>query len=240
MPEAGSAGRSLRHAWVEIDLAALAANFQKVRAAVAPARLLPVVKADAYGHGAVAVARALEPEGAAGFAVALVEEGIELRQAGVRAPVLVLSPVPTGAEGALIEFGLVPAVSGLDQLDRIEACAAAAGRTLDVHLKFDTGMTRLGLPEAAAGALLARVRGSRALRLVGLMSHLAEAENPESEANAAQLARFRALAALLSGDERERVALHLANSAGALLAPPTRFDLVRTGLALFGAGPWRR
>jgi len=240
LPEPAGAGASLRHAWVEIDLGALVANFERLRAAVAPARVLPVVKADAYGHGAVAVARALEPAGAAGFAVALVEEGIELRQAGVGAPVLVLSPVPVGAEGALVEFGLVPAVSGLDQLERIEACAAAAGRRLDVHLKFDTGMTRLGLPEASAAAVLARVRASGALRLAGLMSHLAEAENPESGANVAQLARFRALAGMLSAGEREHVALHLANSAGGLLSAPTRFDLVRSGLALYGAGPWRR
>jgi len=239
LPESGGA-TALRHAWVEIDLAALVRNFERLEAAVAPARVLPVVKADAYGHGAVAVARALEPAGAAGFAVALVEEGIELRQAGVRSQVLVLSPTPEGAEDALLEFGLVPAVSGLDQLERIEARALASGHRLDVHLKFDTGMSRLGLPEATAEEVLARVRGSRALRLAGLMSHLAEAENAQSPANAEQLARFRALAARLGAEERERVALHLANSAGGLLSPATRFDLVRSGLALYGGGPWRQ
>jgi alanine racemase len=239
MPEAGVSPAPLRRAWVEVDLGALARNFARLSAQVAPARVLPVVKADAYGHGVIAVARALEPLGAPGFAVALVEEGIELRHAGVAAPVLVLSPAPRGAEAVLIAHGLVPAVSGLDQLDRLEARAAAAGAVLDVHLKFDTGMTRLGIPDDAAPAVLERVRRSRSLRLTGLMSHLAEAEVPASPANAAQMARFRAVIGLLSASERERVAVHLANSAGGLLSPPTRFDLVRSGLALYGLGPGR-
>jgi alanine racemase len=222
---------------VEIDAGALVRNFRRVAAAVAPARVLPVVKADAYGHGVLAVAEALEPAGAPGFAVALVEEGIELRRAGFETPVLVLSPTPAGAEEALVEFDLAPAISGLDQLDRIEAMAAAAGRHLPVHLKFDTGMTRLGLPAEAAPEILERIRASRCLRIAGLMSHLAEAESPESPANRIQLERFAALAGLLTESERPEVEVHLANTCGALFLPATRFDVVRIGLALYGAGP---
>ncbi|HSM14649.1 MAG TPA: alanine racemase [Thermoanaerobaculia bacterium] len=239
MTDGGVSGSPLRRAWVEIDAGALVRNFRRVAGAVAPARVLPVVKADAYGHGVLAVAEALEPAGAPGFAVALVEEGIELRRAGFESSVLVLSPTPVGAEEALVEFDLAPAISGLDQLDRIEAMASAAGRHLPVHLKFDTGMTRLGLPAEAAREILQRVRTSRCLRLAGLMSHLAEAESPESPANRLQLERFAALVGLLGDEERSEVEVHLANSCGALFLPATRFDVVRVGLALYGAGPER-
>jgi alanine racemase len=242
LTEAGGAGSLLRRAWVEIDLGALARNFERVAAAVAPARVLPVVKADGYGHGAVAVARALEPMGAGGFAVALVEEGVELRRAGIRAPVLVLSPTPAGAEGELFEFDLVPAVSGPDQLDRLEAEARARGRKIALHLKFDTGMTRLGLAAAEAPEILSRVRRSDLLELTGLMSHLAEADRAASPSNQRQIDRFRELLAALDGAgfdaaQRAGIAVHLANSDGALRLPRTRHDLVRIGLALYGAGP---
>lgn len=234
MPEASHAVEP-RRARVEIDLAALERNFRRLEARVAPARVLPVVKADAYGHGAVAVARRLAPLGAAGVAVALVEEGIELRRAGVREAILVLSPTPRGAEEALVEFELTPAISGADQLERIEAAGTRAGRRIPVHLKFDTGMTRLGLPPDAAAGLVDRLRRSPGLALAGLMSHLAEAEDPASPANARQLAAFRELVERLPRDSG--CALHLANSAGALQLPETRFDLVRCGLALYGIAP---
>ncbi|GMU66545.1 MAG: alanine racemase [Acidobacteriota bacterium] len=234
MPETAPA---LRRAWLEIDTGALARNFRRVAAAVAPARVLPVVKADAYGHGAGTVARVLEPEGAAGFAVALVEEGIELRRGGVTAPVLVLSPTPPGAEAAVLDHDLVPVVSAPGQLERIAAAAAAAGRRIAVHLKFDSGMTRLGFAAEEAGAVLERVRREPALELTGLLSHLAEAETPESPANARQIEVYRGLVGLLSTAERERVALHLANSAGALSIPGSRHGLVRIGLALYGVAP---
>jgi alanine racemase len=167
--------------------------------------------------------------------VALVEEGIELRRAGVREAILVLSPTPRGAEEALVEFELTPAISGADQLERIEAAGTRAGRRIPVHLKFDTGMTRLGLPPDAAAGLMERLRRSPGLALAGLMSHLAEAEDPASPANARQLAAFRELVERLPRDSG--CAFHLANSAGALQLPETRFDLVRCGLALYGIAP---
>jgi alanine racemase len=236
LPEGPEPWPPLRHAWVEIDVAALERNFGALSRRVAPARVLPVVKADAYGHGQTIVARALEPLGPAGFGVALVEEGIGLRRAGVRSPVLVLSPAPPGADRALLDFDLTPVISAPDQLERVEARAAAAGRRLPVHLKFDTGMTRLGFPAAEAGRWLSRARESRWLDLVGVMSHLAEAEQPESDANRAQRAAFEGVLGLLERAERERLVVHLANSAAALQAPATRFDLVRLGLVLYGVG----
>ncbi len=237
MPEPGPDAPALRRAWVEIDTAALGRNFRRVAVAVAPARVLPVIKADAYGHGAVVTARALMPAGAVGFAVALVEEGIELRRAGISAPVLVLSPTPRGGEQALVVFDLAATLAALEPLERLEAAAAAAGREQPVHLKFDTGMTRLGLPLEDAAEAVTRVTGSRWLRLAGVMSHLAEAETPASDSNRSQLELFRELVARLPDSIRPRPSLHLANSAGALLAPETRFDQVRVGLALYGIAP---
>ena len=230
---------ALRRAWVDIDLAALERNFDRLSARVAPAGALAVVKADAYGHGAVAVARALERRGLAGFAVALAEEGMELRRAGVAAPVLVLSPVPAAGLPFLRRYALTPALSGLDQIDALAAHGRASGFRVAVHLKFDTGMTRLGIPAEAAAEALARVRASPALELAGVMSHLAEAETPESPANREQELRFEQVLAALAPDERERVAVHFANSAAALYQPAKRHDLVRLGLALYGVDPAR-
>jgi len=230
---------ALRRARAEIDLGALERNFERLTARVAPAGVLAVVKADAYGHGAVEVARALEPRGVAGFAVALVEEALELRQAGVAAPILVLSPVPAGAFPFLRRYDLVPVVSSLEQLGVLDAHARAAGWSVGVHLKFDTGMHRLGIPSEAAAVALERVRESPVLRLEGVMSHLAEAESPESPANREQQARFDRVLGELGASERQRVAVHVANSAGALYQPGRRHDLVRLGLTLYGIDPAR-
>jgi len=224
---------------VEIDLGALERNFDRVAAHVAPARVMAVVKADAYGHGAVEVARSLEPRGVAGFAVALAEEGIALRGAGVRAPILVLSPVPHEAYPFLRRYRLTPAISGPDQLSALEAFALEARWAVGVHLKFDTGMSRLGLRWQEAGEILDRVRRSQGLRLEGVMSHLAEAETPDSPANQEQAERLATVVSRLEGDERQRVVVHLANSAAALHRPADRHHLVRAGLALFGLDPAR-
>ncbi len=237
MADAGAALAPLRGARVEIDLGALERNFDRLAARVAPAGAWAVVKADAYGHGAVAVARTLEARGAGGFAVALVEEGQELRRAGIRSPILVLSPVPPSAYPLLRRDELVPALSSLDQVATLEAFARRAGWSLPVHLKFDTGMTRLGIPWRAAGEAVRAVGESAWLRLAGVMSHLAEAEVPESAANREQLERFSTVVAALSSEQRARVAVHLANSAAALHQAPTRLDLVRLGLSLYGVDP---
>jgi alanine racemase len=225
-----SAGR----AHVEVDLAALERNFGRVAREVAPARVMPVVKADGYGHGAVTVARCLEPLGAAGFLVARPEEGSVLRRAGVRAPILVGSPAPEAALPQAADDDLELAISSLEQLAALEGFAVASGWRPAVHLKVDTGMHRLGVAPTEVPAALDRLRRSQALRWVGLMSHLADAELPESPRNAAQQEAFRGIAARLGADERRRLTLHLANSAGALRLPATRFDLVRPGLALYG------
>ena len=221
-------------AHVEVDLAALERNFVRVAREVAPARVMPVVKADGYGHGAVTVARCLEPLGAAGFLVARPEEGAALRRAGVRAPILVGSPLPAAALEQAAGDDLELAVCSLEQLAALERFAATSGWRPAVHLNIDTGMHRLGVAPAEVPAALERLRGSAAMRWIGLMSHLADADLADSPRNAQQEAAFRQAAARLGASERRRLTLHLANSAGALRLPTARFDLVRPGLALYG------
>jgi alanine racemase len=223
---------------VEIDLSALTRNFAQLARAVAPARLLPVVKAGAYGHGAVEVARTLWPLGPAGFGVARVEEGAELRLAGLdAAQVLVLSPVTAEEFDNLVRFELTPVLSSLADIDAMESFARAKGLRIAVHLKVDTGMHRLGVPSDDASEAMRRLRGSRHLIWVGLASHLADAEHRESLQNESQQRRFRDVVALLGSEERARIAIHFANSAAAQGLPATRHDIVRPGLALFGEAP---
>ena len=226
--------QALRRAWVEIDLQALRRNYRRLRDRVSPARILAVVKADAYGHGAVAVAHALEREGVAGFAVATAEEAIELREAGVAASILVLSPLPPEAAGTLRRYALTPVVSSLESLAALESSSKGGEWISPLHLKFDTGMTRLGIDSREAATVLEFVRSAKGLRLEGVMSHLAEAEIPESAANRMQQDRFEEILALLEERERAQLVIHLANSAAALHLPQTRFDWVRLGIALYG------
>jgi alanine racemase len=244
----------LRPAWVEIDLGALAGNLRVLRRRVGGARILAVVKADAYGHGAVAVARVLERQGVDWLGVALVEEGGKLRRAGVGLPILVLGTIQPGEIDQARAHRLTPAVSSLGQLE-MWARAVADSPIQSVHLKVDTGMHRLGLSPgewAAAAELLASTTG---LRLDGLLSHLAESEDLQSELTARQeelfaqaLEVFRALQPRVAATNRRDVGaaaashdgaplLHLANSAAALHRPTSRHSLVRAGLALYGIDP---
>jgi alanine racemase len=235
--EAEGGAHFLRRAWVEIDLAALRRNFRRLAGRVEPARILAVVKADAYGHGAVAVARALEAEGGehlAGFAVATAEEAIELRDAGVSSQIVVLSPLPPEAAPVLQRFRLTPVISSLESLQAIKAFSKGNGWIAPLHLKFDTGMTRLGIDDREAATLFELLRTSPEVRLEGVMSHLAEAETPDSESNRMQQERFAAVVSLLPPAERAAMTVHLANSAGALHLPAARFDWVRLGIALYG------
>ena len=227
----------LRPAWIDVHLDAIEANLALLARRVRPASVLAVVKADAYGHGAPEVARTLEAAGVAWLGVALVEEAAALRRSGVRAPILVLGGASPAQLPLFRRYSLTPAVSSLDQLDTWAAWARDTGDRLDLHLKFDTGMNRLGVPSAAAAAALEAVRRHPALRLSGVLSHLADAESVDSPRVAEQAARFAALLELLEPAERERVWIHLGNSAAALHHPPTRHGLVRAGLALYGHDP---
>ncbi len=222
----------------EIDLGALKHNVALLAARVAPARLMAVVKADAYGHGAMACARSLEPE-VWGFAVSLVEEGVELRRGGIEKPIVVLGGVYGRAHPDVIAYRLTPVVWQPDDLVRFARAAdeLAAGR-VGVHLKVDTGMARLGVRPEGLPALCEAVDRTPGLSVTGLATHLAEADGPDESATRGQLAAFgRALQIIRSHYPDDPLLLHVANTAGGLRFAGARFDLVRPGLALFGGVP---
>lgn len=228
---------ALRPAWARVDLDALAANVRLLARRIAPARLGAVVKADAYGHGAVRVSLALEREGAALLAVALVEEGVELRRGGVRAPILVLGTAQPAQLQVFRRHRLLPVISSLSQLALWREWPAGNLRPQPIHLEIDTGMSRLGVPPEEAAEAIETVRRASGLELSGLMSHFGDADDAASARNHEQEERFAAVLALLSPEERETVTLHLANSAAGLHRPASRFDLVRFGLSLHGLDP---
>src|SRR5918995_1539485 len=178
----------LRPARARIDLDRLAANYHAI-AAHANRPVMPVVKADASGHGASRVARRLVVEGAPMLAVAYPEEGAALREAGVKLPIVVLAGFAPGQEAVVIEHGLTPVVSTPETLDLALATAAAGRRRLTVHLKVDTGMGRLGFPSERLDEAAASLAGSGRVELAGLMTHLARADE-DAAFTEEQLDRF--------------------------------------------------
>ncbi len=228
---------ALRPSWAEIDLDALVANLARVRERVGGARVLGVVKADAYGHGAPQVARALAAAGIDWLGVAMVEEGAELRRAGVTAPILMLGPIRREQLPLVRRYRLTPAVSSVEQLEAWLDWCAESGHSQEIHLKVDTGMRRLGIELDGVPRALELIRGQPLLRLTGVLSHLADADDLESLRNEDQEERFEGVLAQLTAGDRDGVWVHLANSAGALHWPQTRHTLVRCGLALYGLDP---
>ncbi len=227
-----------RPTWAEVDLGALRRNFAWLRDRSPGRRAICVVKANGYGHGAVNVARALVESGSEMLGVATVEEARELRGAGIGVPILLLQGLhdPEDAAEAL-GANFLPAVGRIDQFEPLEAAARAAGRPFPVHLKFDTGMHRLGIDWHDAGAVFDRVSGNPRLEVCGLMSHLAEADDAGSAQLAAQRERFSGL--VVAGRARgvSPEWLHLDNSPGVAHGPSPATTAIRPGLALYGADP---
>jgi alanine racemase len=236
---AGGLGETLRPAWTEVSLDALEENCRRLRAAMAPARVLAVVKADAYGHGAPAVGLALERAGVDWLGVALLEEGAQLRRAGVALPVLVLGTAQPAQLALFRRYRLTPAVASLEQLALWRDWAAGESQPVALHLKVDTGMTRLGLAPAEVAGALDAIRRHPRLRLAGLLSHLADADDLVSARNVAQEEAFAAVLELLESRERRGLEVHLANSAAALHRRASRHSLVRLGLGIYGLDPAR-
>jgi alanine racemase len=197
-----------------------------------------VLKADAYGHGAPAVARTLERAHVDGFCVALLEEAVELREAGIVAPILIMGGHYGNAHDEVVARGLVPVVHDSGQLAafaRLVRSGAAPG-PIDVHLKVDTGMARLGVTMSALPEIAAKLAACPEVRVRGLMTHLACADAPSDDETAAQMALFDQATALLARHGVRPALRHAANSA-ALLRAQARLDAVRPGLALFGVSP---
>ena len=223
-----------RRTWAEIDLGAVQANLAAIRMHLDPAvRIMAVVKADGYGHGAVPVARAALRAGAAWLGVATVDEGLVLRKARIAAPILVFGPASTEeiVEAVRRDLSLT-----LVSAESVPVVARGAGRrAARVHLKIDTGMTRLGVAPAEA-ATVARAAVAAGLRLEGVFTHLATADEPGSEETRDQLTRFEAVLPRLRR-RFPRLLVHAANSAGAVLLPRSHYAMVRVGLAMYGLSP---
>lgn len=225
---------ALRPAWVDVDLEALEHNLHLIRGRLGAVKTMAVVKADAYGHGAVGVSRALAAAGVDWLGVALLEEGAEIRRAGVEVPILVLGTARPAKIALYRRYRLTPTVSSLDELALWRDWTVGQAEPQPVHLKVDTGMGRLGVAVEEVAQALDMVRRYPRLVLAGLLSHFAEADDWTSPRSAEQEARFGAVLALLTAAEREGAEIHMANSAAALYRPASRHTLARLGLALYG------
>ena len=230
----------VRPTFARIHCEVLRENLRQVARYVgAGTRVLAVVKADGYGHGAIEASRALVDAGAWGLAVSLVEEGVELREAGIHAPVLVLGGVPAGSGDVLVHRQLTPVVWSTEHLALLSAAVRRTGaRPLPVHLKIDTGMSRLGLlPHDLTSVLDWFVRdGGDTLKLEGVMTHLACADDLQDELSSArQLALFTDCLGSIAARGLRPSFRHACNSAGVVRFRSAHYDMVRPGIALYGA-----
>lgn len=228
-----------RPTWAEINLDHLAHNFRLIKQTVgADVAVMAAVKADAYGHGAVECARALERQGVDWFGVALPEEGRALRAGGITRPVLCLGGFWAGQEDELLAARLTPVIYRLDLLARLNDSARRAGQRADYHLKVDTGMGRLGVPHAELADFLDGAATFAHLRLDGVMTHFAAADVPDKdEFTRLQIERFQNALAVIGGRGHQPAWVHEANSATMLAYPQARGNLVRPGGILYGL--WR-
>ncbi len=234
-------GERWRPAWAEVDVDAVRHNAALLCRLADPAALCAVVKAGGYGHGELPVALAALEGGATWLAVALVEEGVTLRDAGVEAPILLLSEPPREAMAEAVARGLVPTVYSAEGIRGLGKVVGEGGHPPhEVHLKIDTGMHRVGADPFDAVALADQVGADAGLRLGAVWTHLAVADGAgraDTEFTRVQLERFDAVLAVLGAAGHHPPLVHVANSAGTIAAPAARRDLVRCGLAVYGVSP---
>jgi alanine racemase len=222
----------------EVSLAALRHNCRQACELVGPrVAVMAVVKANAYGHGAVAAARAFVEAGAAALGVSTVEEGVELRTSGLTAPIVVLGGVFRGEGAAVAEHGLEAAVWTLDCARALAGAGRAAGRKVPVHVKVETGMGRLGIAAGEARAFGEGLRGIDGVEARGVFSHFASADAVDTAAARAQIGRFREAVEGLAAAGVRPPLVHLANSAAVICEPAAHFTMVRPGIMLYGYAP---
>ncbi|MDZ7959824.1 MAG: alanine racemase [Aulosira sp. DedQUE10] len=230
-----------QRAWVEIDLAALSHNVRQLVGLLSPrTQLMAVVKADAYGHGAVTVAQTALESGANWLGVATVPEGIQLREAGIKAPILILGATHTPEQiQAIAQWQLQPTLCSPKQAlvfaDTLEAMQSSS--PLPVHIKLDTGMSRLGTNWQQTGEFVQLVQSLPHLVIASIYSHLATADSPDTTIMQEQHRRFEEAIAQIRAMGIKPPCLHLANSAAALADSSLHYDIVRVGLAVYGLYP---
>ena len=221
---------------IEVDLDAFANNHAAIRSRVG-VPVMGIVKANGYGHGLVQMAQALERQGVEQIGVAFVEEGIALRTAGIRTPILVLGGIFGPQVSHYLDHHLEITVSSLDKLRQVEAAAEARGQRAVVHLKIDTGMERIGVHSYSSAAFIEAAAASRWCEIKGVYSHLACADDPASPMTNQQLERFLEACAHFERIGAPMPIRHLANSGGVLHFPETWLDMVRPGIILYGVLP---
>jgi alanine racemase len=228
---------STRWAWAEVHTGLISHNVAIVAQRTAPVQVWAVVKANGYGHGAIQVANAALAGGATGLCVAIVDEGVALRRAGITAPILLLSEQPAELADLVVGYQLTPTVATTRGAAVLAASAAAADQTIKVHIKVDTGMHRVGVAPNETVSLASFVSSYESLTIEGVYTHFAVADDPSHPANAAQLSSFNTVLENLSSRGINPPLVHAANSAAALANEPSRFTMVRLGIAMYGLRP---
>ncbi len=218
--------------WAEINVAAVANNVGVLRRQASPAQLAAVVKADAYGHGAIPVARATLEAGAASLCVFTVREAVVLRNAGIEAPILCMGPVLQDDPEMIARHDIAAVVDSIDTVARLAEAARAADRAVGVHINVDSGMQRYGLSYEEALKLAQAVRASGSLKLEAVFTHFPDAANPDRDASLDAFQRFQQTADQIGAPLR-----HAAASAATFNLPEASLDFVRAGIALYGMDP---
>ncbi|MDP4928297.1 MAG: alanine racemase [Ilumatobacteraceae bacterium] len=228
---------STRWAWAEVHTGLISHNVAIVAQRTAPVQVWAVVKANGYGHGAIQVANAALAGGATGLCVAIVDEGVALRRAGITAPILLLSEQPAELADLIVGYQLTPTVTTTRGAAVLAASASAADQTVKVHIKVDTGMHRVGVAPNEVVSLASFISSYESLTIEGVYTHFAVADDPSHSANAAQLSTFNSVLDDLSSRGINPPLVHAANSAAALANEPSRFTMVRLGIAMYGLRP---
>jgi alanine racemase len=229
-----------RPAWAEVSASAIAHNVQALKSVIGAAQLCAVVKANGYGHGAELVAKAALVGGADMLAVAIVDEGIELRHDGVTAPILLLAEVAPDAIADALANELTVTIASIDGANAVVACAASLGGVHKVHVKVDTGMGRMGVAPDAVDDVVDLLVSSRSIELEGIYTHLSVADGSSADDRAftrGQIGQFGEVVVALALRGVTPRLVHIANSAGALGYPEARLSMVRAGLSIYGYLP---
>lgn len=235
--ENGKYGR----AYASVDLDAIRFNMESMKSNLSPeTKIMPVIKTDGYGHGALPIAKELEPmEVTAGFAVASAEEALMLRSGGIRKPVLVLGYAFPYFYEDMVKEDIRQAVFRPDTLEQLSACAGRLGRTAYVHVKVDTGMSRIGIsPDREGLAFVKKVLGTPGLVLEGMFTHFARADEKDKTSAKCQLRTFCRFLRMVEEETEYRIPVrHCSNSAGILEMGEANMDMVRAGITLYGLWP---
>jgi alanine racemase len=228
----------VRPTYVEVDLTRLTENFRAIEQAVAPAKVMPILKANAYGHGLVEVARHVVTLGAPYLGVAFLEEGILLREAGVSAPILVLGGIIGNQVPLFLRYDLTLTASSIEKVRQIDDAAREMGVKAKVHLKIDTGMERIGVHSYSADSFLATAARCQHCLVEGIYSHFANADAADLTSARQQLARFTQALQFYDQSGAPRPPLrHIANSGAILQLPESHLEMVRAGILLYGVYP---